>query len=306
MPQLTKNQIIAMVGFFIMIIAIPISFYLVRQTQIFRSKASTTKTETGPVTKTPSATGSSADDLLKATQGQSGSTPSASSAENLAFGPTLNLAISIEGRPATKQADKVFVGLALGNSQINPSYILTFSIDVPDSGIFKGLSLAGLNPGSNYTAYIKGSSTIDSASTFTMTPTESNLNDNSPLILLSGDLNEDNTINAADYSICKGLYGTNPKSANWNVRADFNRDNIINNYDLSYITKNMGKVGASGPWVSTPKVSSGSATPSAGLINKPNVGGPPADFGSVLSASTNSASTPEEKPTRSSYWILVP
>lgn len=307
MPQLTKKQIIALAGFFIILIAIPISFYLVKQTQIFRSKASSTKSDTGPVTKTPSTTGSSISDLLNATQGSPESTSSASSApaENLAFGPTLNLTISIEGRPNNKQADKVFVGLALGATQTNPSYILTFSIDVPDSGIFKGLSLAGLNPGSNYTAYVKGASTIDSASTFTMTPTESNLNDNNPLTLLSGDLNEDNTINSADYSICKGLYGTTPKSANWNIRADFNRDSIINNYDLVFITKNMGKTGASGPWVSTPKISSGSATSSAGLINKSNVGGPPADFGSILSASTNSASIPEE-PTRSSYWILVP
>jgi len=315
MPTLTRNQIIALAGFIIILIAIPISFYLVKQTQIFKSKAAGNTTANNPVTKTPPVSGSSNSDLLKAMQGSEGSTSSASLGDttNLAFGPTLNLTISIEGRPASKQAGKVFVGLSAEGVKTNPTYILTFTIDVPDSGIFKGLSLAGLNPGSNYTAYIKGAAQIDTASNFTMAPTETTLNDNKPIILISGDLNEDNTINAADYSIAKTLYGTTSKSSNWNNRADFNMDGVINNYDLTFITKNMGKIGASGPWISTPQSSSGSATPSAGLINKPNVGGPaspslggpPTDFGSILSTSTNSASVSGE-PTHSPYWILVP
>lgn len=307
MPAFSRNQIIALVGFFIMLVSIPVSFYLVKQTQIFRSKASGgTTTTTGPVTKPlPSPSIPASSDLLKATQGTAGATSSSSaeSSVNLAFGPTLNLVVSLEGRPTGKQADKIFVGLAAGSVQVAPTHILTFTIDVPDSGIFKGLSLAGLNPGSNYTAYIKGSAQIDTASTFTMGANETTLNDNNPLILISGDLNEDNVINSADYSICRDLYGTTTKSSNWNERADFNRDGIVNNYDLAIIIKNMGKTGASGPWVSTPQA----ATPSAQLITKPNIGGPPADFGAVLSASTSSA-TPQtiEAPTRSSYWILVP
>lgn len=317
MPTLTRNQIIALVGFFIILISIPISFYLVKQTQTFRSKASSGGT-TGPVTKPVSVPlGSPASDLLKSTQDSQGSTSSAGTDISLSFGPTLNLTISIEGRPQAKQASKVFVGLALGSAQVNPAYILTFNFDVPDSGIYKGISLAGLNPGSNYTAYVKGEAQIDTASTFTMGPNETNLNDDKPLTLISGDLNEDNTINSADYSICVSLYGTTPKSSNWNARADFNKDGKINNYDLVIITKNMGKTGSSGPWVSTPKTSTPSATPTAtasgGLINKPNVGGPPApiesgpaDFGGILSASTNSATQTEEAPSHSSYWIFVP
>lgn len=322
MSSLSRNQIIGLVGFFIILISIPISFYLVKQTQIFRSRASEPKTSTptGPVTKAiPSPSLTDLQRLMQATaeSSTSSSSPTPTPEVNLAFGPTLNLTISIEGRPAGKQADKVFVGLAAGSAQVNPTYILTFSIDVPDSGIFKGLSLAGLNPGSTYTAYVKGSSTIVSSSTFTMTPTETNLNDSKPLNLISGDLNEDNVINSADYSICLSLYGTTPKSSNWNPRADFNKDNIINNFDLVIISKNMSKTGTSGPWISTPTVS----TPSAELINKPNVGGlaspnigglaspnlggPPADFGSILSASTSSAS-PSPTSNSTGYWIRVP
>lgn len=304
MPQLTRNQMFALAGFVIVLIAIPISFYLVKQTQIFRSKATSTTTPGGPVTSAPTGTGAGTSDLLKQTEGTPASTSSASTSTQMGttFGPTLNMSIAIEGRPTQKQADKLFVGLAAGSVQINPSYILTFTVDLPDSGIFTGLSLAGLSPGSSYTAYVKGTATIDSSSTFTMSATETLLNDGNPLNLTAGDLNEDNTINSADYAICRGLYGTTPKSANWNQRADFNRDNIVNNYDLAFITKNMGKTGTAGPWVSAPKVS----TSSASLTTKPNVGGPPADFGAVLDASTNSASVSEEAPAHSAYWIMVP
>lgn len=299
----SRNQLIAVIGFLIILISIPVSFSVISKTQIFRSRAAEPKntSSTGSVTQPrPVPSASPLTDLQKALQDISKSTSSSSPAPipemSLAFGPTLNLTVSIEGRPANKQAGKVFVGLSGGNAMISPTFILTFTIDMPDSGIFKGLSLAGLNPGSIYTAYIKGESQIDSASTFTMSPTESNLNNNAPLTLISGDLNEDNTINSADYSIARNLYGSRSSSANWNSRADFNKDNLINNYDLAFITKNMGKTGSSGPWVSTPKSSSSSAS----LTNMPNVGGPPANFGEVLQASTTSASNP------SGYWIRVP
>ena len=50
------------------------------------------------------------------------------------------------------------------------------------------------------------------------------------------------------------------KYENWiknNDNADFNRDGIINLFDLSIIIKNMAKTGDSGVWVSTPATSSG-------------------------------------------------
>lgn len=311
MPSLTRNQIIALVGFFIILISIPISFYLVKQTQIFRSKASSGE-PSGPVTKpVPVPPGSPASDLVSSTEGPESTSSGSTGDMSLTFGPTLNMTITIEGRPSGKEGGKVFVGLAAGSAQTAPSYILSFSFDVPDSGVYKGISLAGLNPGSIYTAYVKGEAQIDSSSTFTMGPNETNLNDGKPLLLTTGDLNDDNVINSADYSICKGLYGTTTKSSNWNERADFNKDGVINNYDLAIIIKNMGKTGTSGPWISVPKVSTPSATPtsspSAELISKPNIGGPATDFGAVLSASTISATpTTEEIPSHSSYWIFVP
>lgn len=318
MPGFTKTQIIALAGFVVILLSIPVSFSLVKQQQIFSSKASeqkniasssasTTATKPRPVPSTSPLT-----DLQKLIQGNDtvGETSNGTSdnaGTNLAFGPTLNFQLSIEGRPAAKQSDKVFIGIASGKAATAPTYILTFTTDVPDSGIFSGLSLAGLNPGSIYTAYIKGSSQIDSGVTFTMNPNETNLNNGKPVILISGDLNEDNVINSADYTISRSYYGTTPASNNWNSRADLNKDNLINNWDLLYINNNFGKVGTSGTWISTPKTTSS-------VINQntaPAVGGP-ANFGDLLlssnpsaSASVSATATPSAIPS-SGYWLYVP
>jgi len=97
-----------------------------------------------------------------------------------------------------------------------------------------------------------------------MSPTETNLNSSQPLFLTTGDLNEDNTINSADYTIAKNLYGTTPASSEWNFRVDFNLDGIINNVDLAYIIKNFGKTGVSSTWLSAPATATGSGSPSGG------------------------------------------
>ncbi len=321
MPGLTKTQIIGLIGFLLILISIPISFSLAKRSQIFRSRASelkttatTTGTVSGTVTKSREVPASSPlTDLQKLLQGESPTpdsttnpsiSPTPTSEVSLAFGPTLNLKVSIEGRPEAKQSDRIFIGIA-SNSTAPPTYILTFTIDMPDSGIFKGISLAGLNPGSQYTAFIKGTSQIDVSSTFTMDPTESNLNNDQPITLISGDLNEDNTINTTDYSLAQNLYGTTSSSSNWNARADFNKDNIINNYDLAIISKNIGKAGASGSWISSPRPS----TQSASLTTKPGVGGPPTNFGDLLLSSSPSASPTEPSnntSNSSSYWLRVP
>lgn len=317
---LTKSQIIALAGFFILLVSIPVSFSLVKQSQIFSSRASEKKSDltrvatTSATTPRPVPSNSPLTDLQKLIQESNLSpTPTAettgnSAAEtsiNLAFGPTLNFSVTLEGRPKDKQASKAFVGIASGTTALSPTYILTFTVDIPNNGIFKGLSLAGLNSGSIYTVYIKGAAQIDSSLTFTMDPSETNLNEGKALALISGDLNEDNVINSADYTIARNLYGTTPSSANWNERADFNRDNIINNWDLLYINNNFGKIGSSGTWISTPAAPL--ATSSANLLTKPNIGGPPLNFGDLLYQSNSSTSaTTDTTPPTSGYWLWVP
>lgn len=182
----------------------------------------------------------------------------------------MSFKVSIEGRPAANQAAKVFVGIAEGTLTSNPKFLLNFNVDVPASGEYSGLSLAGLTTGSTYTALIKGPAQLASTISFTMSPTVTNLNGGEAVKLTSGDLNDDNVVNTADYSIAQKAAGTAPGSLNWNENADLNKDGLINAFDLGIISKNMGKTGLSGAWTSPlPKV----ATPSASL-NSPPVGGP--------------------------------
>lgn len=271
--NLTKKQLLGLIGFVLILFSIPLSFSLAKSSQIFRSRAdeikktatSSAQIKKSPVTRpleVPATSPLSKLDQLSETPIPT--TPLEGASLNTAFGPTLNVKINLEGRPEGNQAAKVFIGIAKGTPTSKPTYTLSFTVDFPAPGEFKGLSLAGLDPGSTYTAYLKGPAQIDASSTFTMSPTETNLNNNLALLLLSGDLNEDNTINSADYTIAKAVYGTTAPSANWNERADLNKDGIINNLDLAFITKNTGKTGASNIWYSTPPQASGSATPATG------------------------------------------
>lgn len=186
---------------------------------------------------------------------QATSSPTPKSSPTVFFGPTLSFKISIEARPSDKQAAKIFVGIASGAVKDKPDYLLSFNVDVPDNGSFEGLSLAGLTQGDSYSAYLKGPAQIATASAFTLKPTVTDLG---LLNLITGDLNEDNVINSADYSIAKLVFGATPTSSNWNSNIDFNLDLVINNFDLGIISKHLGTTGKSGPYVSTPATKSGS------------------------------------------------
>ncbi|MBI2595376.1 hypothetical protein HYW46_01415 [Candidatus Daviesbacteria bacterium] len=228
------------------------------------------------------------DDLKKSLEGSPSKAtpePSSSSTPQVFFGPTLNFKISIEGRPKNSQAAKTFLGIAAGMPTTNPQYLLSFTVDIPATGGYSGLSLAGLTQGSTYTAYLKGPAQLASASAFLVKPTVSDLG---TLNLITGDLNEDNVINSADFAVAKNAYGTNPLSAKWNSNVDFNLDKIINGFDLGIIIKNLGKTGNSGVWGSIV------ATGSASL--QPSIGSP-----------DESSATPKPPPgSKGGYWMWVP
>ncbi|MBI2021379.1 hypothetical protein HYS93_00665 [Candidatus Daviesbacteria bacterium] len=221
--------------------------------------------------------------LLKESGGSDGSSSLASSSAEISFGPTLKFKINLEGRPKNKQATKLFVGIAQGQPITNPQYLLSFTVNVPDSGEYSNLSLAGLTQSQTYTAYLKGSVQIATASAFTVKPSVNDLN---TLNLLTGDLNEDNTINTLDYNITLSALGANPTSKKWNPLIDFNLDNSINSFDIGFIIKNLGKTGTSGTWYSPTPPASKSAELKV-PANTGSEGDPPASGGS-------------------GYWIWVP
>lgn len=239
-------------------LSIPVGAYLVSQNQTVKSKAQEVKSKPPIVKVSPLAT-SSARELLGAVENNLAdqTLPPSPSSPTIAtsFGPTLSFKAILEGRPSGNQATRMFVGVVEGSLTQNPKFLLSFTVDLPKSGEYGNLSLAGLNPGSSYTALLKGSAQIATSSAFLMAPTVTHLNSGQPVTLLSGDLNDDNVINSADYSIAQ-------KSLGQGGVADLNLDGIINTFDLSIIAKNMGQTGASGAWTSPlPKI----ATPSGGL-----------------------------------------
>lgn len=312
-----KQRLLLGIYIFI-IISIPMGAYLASQTQIFKSRASEPK-KTSLTTKAPPLSGTSgAQSLLDNAQSDIANlqskkptptpSPAPSSPEIAAsFGPTLSLKVTLEGRPASNQATKLFVGILERAITSNPKFLLSFSVDLPVSGEYTNLSLAGLNPGTQYTALLKGSAQIAASSAFIMSPNVTYLNSRQAINMLTGDLNEDNVINSADYSIIQKSYGTTQQSANWNENTDFNKDGIVNSFDLAILSKNLGQTGSSGAWTSPiPKA----ASPSASLTSK----GPARSAdGSPVDSPEGSDSfevdgVPTGSPAGSSggYWVWIP
>ncbi len=287
MSGLSLKQIILIVGFIIILISIPLTFYMVKQTQIFSSHAA--GPTISPIPPTNNATQSATEvpqtsplqdlqTLLNSTQSATTPTPDQSLATDTptpavpTFGPTLSGKVIFVGRTGN-QNQPIFIGIASGQAHTKPTYILTLSINTDSSGAFSNISLAGLTIGDIYTAYIKGPAQIDIASTFTVLPGETVLNNGQPLNLIPGDLNEDNTIDSADYAVALNAFGTTAGQSNFNSRADINGDGVVNSLDLAFIIKNMGQTGASGVWYSTAPTPIPSATSSAIIVTPPPIGG---------------------------------
>ncbi len=260
-----------LLGFYVfLILSIPVGAYVVSSSK--SQDVKTSANETKPVTKPlPSLT--PADELKLASQKKAtaSATPTPIPEEEplstaSTFGPTMNFKLILEGRPKDNQAAKVFLGIAAGGTTTtSPKYLLSFTVNIPATGIFEGLSLAGLTENTQYVAYIKGPAQIATSSAFMMSPSITKLNSDTALTLTSGDLNEDNIIDLSDYNIVKAALGTNSKSINWNGNIDLNKDGVINTIDLSIVSKNLGKVGASGVWYSKPPTATSSGSPTGGV-----------------------------------------
>lgn len=60
----------------------------------------------------------------------------------------------------------------------------------------------------------------------------------------TGDANNDNVINAADFNILKGTFGKTPGDPGYDASADFTGDNTVNVADFSLLRGNFGQGGA--------------------------------------------------------------
>lgn len=291
--QLSVLQKVTLGVIMFLIVMIPAGSYLVSQYTDFSSEAKNESLKMKvPVTNPVEVPKKTRLDELKellsqnASQSASETVAPASESASLILGPTLSFKAVLEGRPINQMATKMFLGIAAGSTvTTNPKYLLSFTINVPDSGIYKDLSVAGLETGQSYTAYLKGQAQIATSSAFVVKPTATDLGN---VNLTTGDVNEDNIINTSDYNLVKGALGATSSSAKWNPIYDFNLDGVINTLDLAIISRHLGTTGQSGVWQSTPSTGSGSA--SATLVPGSNIG------------------APEENDPKNGkgYWIWVP
>jgi len=286
-----------------LLLSIPVGAFLVSQTQnpntSAKQPAKSPKASLLPLKNDSKL--SPVDEIKQLTSpDDSGSTnPDASGSGATTFGPTLNLKIDIEGRPVGQMATKLFVGIA-DNTASTLKYLLSFTVDIPANGVFNGISLAGLEAGSSYKAILKGPAQLATSSAFVMSPGTTELNSSIPVYLFSGDLNEDNLVNSADYSIIKSAFGSKSGEAGWNENTDLNKDGVINAIDLSIVYKNFGKTGASGIWVSTPPATSSGTISPIGGPDSTSSGGPASPPG-------GSTPPPPGAPTQTDgYWFWMP
>lgn len=61
-----------------------------------------------------------------------------------------------------------------------------------------------------------------------------------PFIL--GDVNKDDKVDASDLVAVAAAFNSTPGSSNWDKKADFNNDKIVDIFDLVLVGKNFGKV----------------------------------------------------------------
>lgn len=264
----TLKQRLFLSVYITLILSIPIGAYIISQDSekkpSYQDKLILKQTITqGPISSPPT---KSVQGVSKTLAEEPIPTAEPSPAVATLFGPTLNFKVQIEGRGKDNQTGRFFIGILEGALKTNPKFLLSYTLNLPASGEFSGLSLAGLETGTVYTAILKGPAQIATSSAFTLSPTTTTLNSGNPIFLTSGDLNEDNVINTSDYSFIRNILGASEGSSNWNENADFNKDGIINTFDAGIIVKNLGKTGASGAWISSTQALGGTsneATPSA-------------------------------------------
>jgi hypothetical protein len=61
--------------------------------------------------------------------------------------------------------------------------------------------------------------------------------------LLEGDSDNDNDVDGMDASIVNLAFGSAPASANWDPRADFNEDDVVNGVDMGLLAASFGLSG---------------------------------------------------------------
>lgn len=97
-------------------------------------------------------------------------------------------------------------------------------------------------PAGNYTWRAKGPQFLANSGPVSLTGTGATTAEMGTMS--TGDANDDNSVNVADFSIARRTFGLQIGDPGYDGRADFNGDGIVNAADYSLLMQNFGSSGA--------------------------------------------------------------
>ena len=146
--------------------------------------------------------------------------------------------VTWQSRPAQPNALQVLpitLTLKLGTTETN------YPVQNTDASGFFTVSVGAL-PAGTYDWRVKGPQYLANAGTVSLTGAPSTQQEMG--VMRTGDTNNDNRVNATDFSNLKNTFGKSLGDPGYDARADFNGDNVVNTVDFNALKGNFGLAGA--------------------------------------------------------------
>jgi len=150
---------------------------------------------------------------------------------------TIRASITLQGRPAPPH-ERWEIPLTV--ELRDPATDTTLQIFAPRTDNQGRFTIEGVTPGI-YDLRVKGMHTLANRWSRLELVTGDNVVDMGEL--LEGDADNDNDVDATDASLVNLAFGSVPGDANWDPRADFNEDEVVNGVDMGLLAANFGRVG---------------------------------------------------------------
>jgi hypothetical protein len=150
---------------------------------------------------------------------------------------TIQASIALQGRP-TPPHERWEIPLTV--ELRNPATDTTLQIFGPSTDDQGRFTIEGVMPGT-YDLRVKGMHTLANRWSDLELVASDNAVDMGEL--LEGDADNDNDVDGTDASLVNLAFGSVPGDANWDPRADFNEDEVINGVDMGLLAANFGRIG---------------------------------------------------------------
>jgi len=150
---------------------------------------------------------------------------------------TIQANVALQGRPTPPHA---LWEIPLTVELRSPATDTTWQIFAPSTDDQGRFTIEGVVPGA-YDLRVKGMHTLANRWSDLALVAGDNAVDMGEL--LEGDADNDNDVDGTDASLVNLAFGTVPGAPNWDPRADFNEDAVVNGVDMGLLGANFGRVG---------------------------------------------------------------